>query len=359
VALIAVPDVSLKIEEIGPQHIQPYAELSFAEYGSAPIADVSHLRWKFLENPQGSSLGIHLFAADRLVGRLAAQPRTFVFPDGNRRTAAYMVDLLIHPDFRGIGSLMKIMGGMRTLRERFDFAIVTPNDKGIQVWRDLAKLRPEFDLGVSAAVLRPGNFPAVSRRAGSLAGILNRVWLAAASGASNIFSGAFSFDRAWPDAEELGLLLAPSTRRIHGRRDPEFLQWRFKSSPVFKYEVNFVRMGGRLIGYVVTRRATVAGYCCCFVVDAFATESCSQSMWRRIRWEILRLETLGGGADMAMVLGNESCGALAHVADFPFIRVPERFLPQRTPVFVDYWAKSMRVIDEREMELTLADCDMI
>jgi hypothetical protein len=40
----------LRIEQIGDEHIQPYVNLSRAEYGdAAAVSQASHLRWKFIE----------------------------------------------------------------------------------------------------------------------------------------------------------------------------------------------------------------------------------------------------------------------------------------------------------------------
>src|SRR5262245_55622438 len=54
--------VEVRTEPVREGILEAYAALSAAEYGAdAPVADPAHLRWKFLENPQGEAIGIHLF----------------------------------------------------------------------------------------------------------------------------------------------------------------------------------------------------------------------------------------------------------------------------------------------------------
>ncbi|MGA8727939.1 MAG: hypothetical protein WB608_04250, partial [Terracidiphilus sp.] len=66
-------DLELRIEQIGEEHIEPYARLSRVEYGDeAAVSQASHLRWKFIENPQGPSVGIHLYKHGQLVARMVA-----------------------------------------------------------------------------------------------------------------------------------------------------------------------------------------------------------------------------------------------------------------------------------------------
>ena len=349
----------VRTEEVVENHISPYAELSFAEYGATPMADLAHLRWKFLENPQGASIGIHLYSESRLVGRLVAQPRHFIFPDGAQGTAAYMVDLLIHPDFRGIAALAKLMAGMRSLRERFDFVVVTPNAIGAEVWRDLVRMQEQFELTVFVAVLRPGNLARPPTWATPAARAVDRLWPLLLRALTSAFRSDVTFDDTWPEPEELGAMSRLPTRTVRGRRDPVFLRWRFKDSPVFKYRVHFLRKRGRLVGYVVTRKTEYRGYRSLFIVDALGTIDCTAKDWSAIRWKLLGMESLSGGADIIVGLGNPRCGAFSHLARFPFVRVPERLMPERAPLFGERWRKGDITIDGLNMEFTLADCDVI
>ena len=133
-------DLSLRIEKVDASHIPLYEDLSRSVYAEAAVCKADHLRWKFLDNPQGPSLGVHLFAADLLVGRFVAQPRIFEAP-GRFMRAAYIVDLVMHPEFRGMGALLLLMNGMKNLREFFDFVFVTPSASGmpVKVVRTLAR----------------------------------------------------------------------------------------------------------------------------------------------------------------------------------------------------------------------------
>jgi len=355
-----VPDLTVRTEVVEEAHITPYAELSYVEYGDAPIANASHLRWKFLENPQGAPVGIHLFSGDRLVGRLVAQPRRFTFPDGSEQTAAFMVDLLIHPDFRSITALAKLIGGLRSLAERFDFVIVTPNATGDQVWRNLVKLPERFELGAFAAPLRPGKLarlPAWTKLATNAADALSTTLTRAIAYA---FRGSITVDEAWPDAAELRTLCSVPSHTIRGSRDGAFLTWRFRNSPVFNYRMHFVRKRGRLLAYIATRTTTYAGYHCTFIVDAFGAPDCTAEDWSAARWKLLDMDAMSGGADALMIVGNARCGGLSRLARLPFTRIPDALMPQRVPLFGASWKSDSGVsFDSSIFEFTLADCDVV
>lgn len=350
-------ELAVAVEEIEERHILPYAELSAAEYGDAPISDPSHLAWKFLRNPQGPSIGIHLLDGDRIVGRLVAQPRIFVLPDGTQCTAAYFVDLLIHPNFRGMRSLIKLLSGIETMRSRFDVALVTPNAMGIQVWQNVVKMREWFQMAVFGAVMRAGNLAGVGSITSPIRRVMNSLSLFLARAASLAKSAVITLDQQWPDAQSMEDLLNSPAPTPRGLRSEAFLRWRFRESPIFKYELYFVRKKGKVVGYVATRRATLAGYSCRFIIDAFAAPDLTARDWRSVRSLLIAMEAGESGADAIVIIGRESFGPLRYLARFPFVRVPARVLPQRTPLFGEYWRE--RIDGLQDMELTLADCDMI
>jgi hypothetical protein len=353
------------VEDVDERHIEPYAELSRLEYGSqSAVSDPTHLRWKFLANPAGPAKGVHLFKDGTLVGRLVAQPRLF---DGDARTtkAAYIVDLLIHPEHRGMASLRSLLGGFAQLREWFDLVLVTPNAQGMLVWEQFVKLPSWFDLNVYAFPLRPARLFArpVRRPLAFLISFVDAAWRGLTRAGAKIAAlrSSVRIDATWPDEGELDSLLDSfaSETAIHGRRDRAFFDWRFRRSPLFRYDVLFVRNRDRLVGYVASRRTTYGSYDTRFLVDIYLKPELTKRDRSAIIWAFLRREVGPGGPDLALILGNTACGPLARIARWPFVAVPARFLPQRTAVFADWWTTPQFGLAAKELVLTLADCDMI
>ena len=355
-------EFTVGVEDVEERHIVPYADLSRSEYGESAASSHEHLRWKFLQNPYGRAKGIHLYRDGLMVGRLVAQPRVFL-----RRavpvTAAYMVDLLIHPEHRGMVQLVKLVGALGRLREDFACVLVTPNPAGIVVWEKLVKLHARFDLGVHVVPLRPTRIAARRwwRRGAFFAPAADAAWRATATGFALLAGGQrkLRFDTEWPaDAELDALLAAGSDAPLAGRRDRAFLDWRFRRSPVFRYDLTFIRKQERLVGYVATRRTVHDGYDTRFVVDAYAQREMTADDWKTVAWRLVGNELQRDGAELLMILGNTARGPLAMLARPPFVRVPEKLVPQRTPVFADWWTPAPLDFTAESLELTLADCDM-
>jgi GNAT superfamily N-acetyltransferase len=355
-----VPTSGLLAETITEAHIAPYAQLSKANYGDVAVADPEHLRWKFLRNPQGAARGVHLLEDGQLIGRLVAMPRQFAIA-GRPYRLAYMVDLLIHPDHRGIGTLAKLMRMLPQLLKGFDAYAVTPNAQGIVVWETFAKLRPRFDLGVSVVPLRPAQLAARAffSKASALAPGIDLPWRLMSQGAASLaLSRSITLDDSWPGNVELdGMLESQEAGFAAGVRDRAFLEWRFKNSPLFRYDIAFIRQDGRLAGYIVTRRTTYEGYDVSFVVDA-AGAGLDAKHWAACARRLLQRSAGATGPEMLLLLGNEKCGPLQHLARTPFVPIPKRYLPQAVPLFAEWTQHGGDPFTAGSLQFSLADCDM-
>jgi hypothetical protein len=169
--------LELRIEQIGDKHIGPYVQLSRAEYGdAAAISQPNHLRWKFIENSQGPSVGIHLDNGAELVARLAALTQQFVHR-GKLYRAAYIMDFLVHPQERGMISFFELVAGLKQLSGFDFFLIVAPNSPGAAVWDKLVKMPRWFNLDVAVTPLRPAALlqSAGKLRSGALAQLLEDI----------------------------------------------------------------------------------------------------------------------------------------------------------------------------------------
>jgi hypothetical protein len=355
--------LELRVERFGEEHIEPYVRLSRAEYGDhAAVSQENHLRWKFMENPQGPSVGIHLYRAAQLVGRLVAMPRDFLYR-GRTYKAAYMADLVVEREHRGMLPLLQLMQGLKQL-SGFDFIAVTPNPAGAEVWEKFAKMPAHFDLGVAALPLCPARVADTSGKLkiGRLAPLVD--WpvnslIRWCGGLGSLFVDG-ELEAHWPDAVELDSLFATveGEDMATGRRDSAFLEWRFRRSPVFRYSTLFLRDRGKLAGYVVTRQSEYGGYRCNFIVDAFGRPDLTARLWRALRLQTIR-DSAREGVEMAMAIGNLKCGALANLARTPLFTIPARFLPRLMKLYAQWLTHSDFSFQPEALTLSLGDCDIV
>jgi hypothetical protein len=356
-------NLEMRIEQIGEEHIEPYCRLSRSEYGElAAVSQSSHLRWKFLHNPQGPSIGINLYSGSEIVGRLVAMPRKIVCR-GIVYTAAFMVDLLIERAYRGMHPMLQLVEGLGRLTG-FDLILLTPNPLATAVWEKLFEMSSEFDFGVAAASFRPARMAQLSGRVklGRMAALVDVPWRTMIGGLS-WFSSVFAMGKIeskWPSESELESLFSAGLNhpRATGLRTVDFLEWRFRLSPVFHYDIDFLRQGGELVGYLVTRRSQYAGYDCRFIVDAFANPNQRHVSWRAMRLKLLSAG-VAEGTEMALAIGNTKSGPLADFSKLPFIDVPQRILPRRMKLFGRWNSAPGFRLRPEDLDLTLADCDMV
>jgi hypothetical protein len=356
--------LEVKVEPIGDEHIEPYVQLSRAEYGeSAAVSQADHLRWKFIDNPEGRSMGIHIHREGELVGRMVALPRLFLWKEKIYK-AAVIVDFLVHPKARGMESLLELVMALERL-SGFDLLLmIAPNPAGAAVWEHLVKVPAPFELDVAVAPLRPASLlqSAGKLPSGPFAPVVDRPSKFLVRGAFRLRGapGRAKIETAWPTASEIDRMRAPGWGDCvaAGLRSAEYLDWRYRRSPVFQYNVFFLRQEGELCGYLVTRRAVYDNIDCLFVVDAFGSPQLTPASWRTaIATAIAQTGT--DCPEMAMILGNTQFGPLASVNSFPFLTVPSRFLPRKMTIFAKWVATPGFEICRDNLYVALGDSDVI
>ena len=355
--------LELRVETFSEEHIEPYVRLSRVEYGDhAAVSQANHLRWKFIENPQGLSIGINLYDAGELVGRMVALPRKFLF-QGKTFTAAHIVDFLVHPQNRGMESLLQLVTGLKKL-SGFDLQLImAPNPAGAAVWEKFVKMPGHFDLDVAMVPLRPAAILQSSGKlqSGKFGQLLEWPWrfLMRTANSTGAALNRIKVESKWPDPAELDQLHnLNSEDRVVGLRSAAYIEWRYRQSPVFQYNVSFLRDKGALCGYFVTRRTVYNGFDCLFVVDAFGRPELTAGEWRAASSRQVA-QASADGAEMAMILGNTGCGSLAAASGMPFLTVPQRFLPRKTTVYAQWISSPGFPIRRDNFCVALGDSDVI
>lgn len=140
-----------------------------------------------------------------------------------------------------------------------------------------------------------------------------------------------AFDDAFDDAfdEPLATELPP-TARYWSAHNAAQLNWRYRDRPDVAYEIRYLRTGGRLAGYLVTRRMTIGGRDVLAISDGWASPAAPH--------------VLGVGLDDALAAGPPVRVAIAigaasvHSLRSAFLRAglvpfPTRLLPQPLMIY--------------------------
>jgi hypothetical protein len=293
---------------------------------------------------------------------MAALTRQFLHR-GKVYRAAHIVDFLVHPKERGMSSLFQLVAGLKQL-SGFDFLLImAPNPAGAAVWEKFVKMRGYFDLDVAVAPLRPAALlqSAGKFRSGALAPLLDWPWRQVVGGAAWL-RGCLShveIETDWPKPAEVERMFSNDWGdRVVGLRSLEYLEWRYRRSPVFRYNVFFLREKGLLSGCFVTRRTVYDGIDCLFVVDAFGVPQLASASWQAVSLAEISRAALNG-AEMSMIMGNTKWGSLSAVKGMPFLTVPPRFLPRKTTVFAQWITPPAFDICGDNFYVALGDSDVI
>jgi hypothetical protein len=293
---------------------------------------------------------------------MVALTRLFLH-QGKVYRAAHIVDFLVHPSVRGMASLFQLIAGLKEL-SGFDFLLImAPNAAGAAVWEKFVKMRGYFNLDVAVAPIRPMALLESRGKihAGAFGRALDFPWRLLLGGATRLGSllSHTEIESRWPEREEIEQMLAVAgDNRVAGLRSAEFLDWRYRQSPVFHYEVSFLRVKRKLAGYFVTRRTVYDGIDCLFIVDAFGDPALTAGAWRAAS-QLAISRASHEGAEMAMILGNTAWGALSTVSGMPYLTVPPRYLPRKTTVYAQWITEPGFEITRDNFYVALGDSDVI
>jgi hypothetical protein len=309
-----------------------YRELAAAVWTEgAELANLEHLRWKYLQNPAGNTLTLELIDGKTVVGMIAYQARSYRWR-GRVWKSAYLTDLMIDPRHRSLKHFVALCGRFREIGD-FDFIFATPNDGSAPLHEQVLGFQRRFELDVFVIPLRPMSLlkaPGFLRFLDRLAAPLHRL-----SGALAGSPGRLRVDDAAPNAEELSRLesAADDPASLLPSVDAARLSWRFEKCPTRDYRVRSIRgEDGGLRGYFVVRRGKHMGLQALFLADCLLLPEDRRAGSALVRKFLLQ-EGLESGADLVLGIFNSRHPRAAELCRFPLLRVPARFLPQRVPVF--------------------------
>lgn len=342
--------------------LRDFIRMSQAEYGtSAATADVSHLRWKHLDSPPGSSINVTLNEGERVVGRILVQPRTLCTAAGPL-AAANLVDLLIDREYRSTpANFLKITKASGSLTD-FDLVYHTSNERTFPLYSRLLRFPSPF-------ALKGYGFPL--RVAGPLAAFLGRRlvlfdwltaplrWLLAAIAVLAVKLARLVIRPRPVEDAELAALSTKCVERSgpHLARTAAFLKWRFADAPLWPATVYRIDRRGQFLGYVATRKVVLGGLVHLVLMDFLLDLDAPLVARLALRLWLIG-QAIHARADALFTLVNPKCQAARSVVGFPLFPIPDKVLPHATPIFVrPSSADGTPLAGDGTIHLTLGDLD--
>ncbi|MEZ5778664.1 MAG: GNAT family N-acetyltransferase [Paracoccaceae bacterium] len=295
---MSTPNPELVIRRATVDDMPQVLEFVGETYGpGAPFKDVARHRWQFENSPfrpeDETAPSIWLaFDGARVVGEIAVQDGR-IWLDGSPVSAGWIVDVMVHPDFRGMGLSHRIHDAImaeravlvtltmapatRRVAERVGCMTLGPTRQYVLPHRLSAQTVARF-LEYKAGIGGP------MRRKALRAFNASRLGPMLVSGAGRLLTralrlrGAFRSSNGFSHVEigrfpdEIDEFWARARRSFPAifERSARFLNWRFVDCPGLTYRRFLLHKDGMLKGYLITRVGDAAELPMGVLVDAFA-----------------------------------------------------------------------------------------
>jgi hypothetical protein len=135
----------------------------------------------------------------------------------------------------------------------------------------------------------------------------------------------------------------------------ESIRWRYFQSP-YNYDIFRILESNINIGFIVTRRAVLNGLNFLIVMDFVPVRKLNYLTMLGVRLKLVSL-ALEYNVDAVFGMFNAQNDIGSDFFKFPFFKIPDRFLPHETPIFISSIKNDFNVDDLYEMYFSLSDLD--
>ena len=356
-----MPLAEVKVELFNEKILEEFISLSFSEYGFSAAANFSHIKWKHLTSPFGTSTCVRLVSDDKTVGRALLQPK-LIYTELGKFNIAFVADVLISPKFRtpptNFINLTKASGNIS------DFSLVyhTGGKQTEPLYRKLFRFSKPFSLrGYGLPVRFSGIFfKVIGRRIDALDWFISPFrWLLGLVAVFGISLARLDVTVRLPEDDKLSLLCLKTLRHSGPlfARSKYFLKWRFIDAPLWKATIHCVERSGNFLGYIATRKFEFKGLTFLVVID-FLLDPDLTLFDRLVLRSWLILQAIKNDVDALFTMINPRSRAARICVGFPLICIPDKFLPHGTPIFMrSRGNENQRLETEESTHMTLADHD--
>lgn len=339
-----------------------FIRLSEVEYGKQDnVTDADHIRCKHLQTPYGPSTAINLECENEVVGRAMLQPR-LIYLSGRKVPVAFVSDVLIHPDFRRPPSnFISLMTSIKKAQE-FPLVIHTANEFHSKLCKKLLGFKWPFSLSAFGFPLnlRKATFKVLKFDTPlfELFSAPYRYLVLLLCRMATIFI-VLKITTEEPDNTYFDEFCQKEAMKNDCEivRDTQFLKWRYLQSPLWQAKILYLYTDSQLCGYVVLRHVELEGMKFTVVMDFTLNETVSALQSLSLRCSIIRM-ALNHGDDMVFTLLNPLSRASKKIIGFPWVKIPEKYMPQKTPIFLHINDSSKVTLENpSSIHVTLGDLD--
>jgi hypothetical protein len=352
----------IRLETLTERGIDEQIEVGAAVYMTPEVTDKAHLRWKHLANPGGASTSVSARNAEgTLVGRSFLQPRRVSLSATRSCSGATVTDLVVKPEERNAATMIAMTRAVRA-PEGFDVVFHTSNEVSDVFYRKLFKFPVAFSLqaaGLPLGVAGPLKRILPSSQLVSFGNLLASPWRLLIRAAATIAAAAGGLKFGPPPEMKEQACIFQRFREYAGphlERDKSFLRWRFTEGPLFRADVKWVWLRNECLGYVALKQVELAGLMIMVMVDCVLSRPLASG--ERVALKLMAARMAANArCDAIFTIANIANPALKWIDGFPFFRIPDKYLPHPTPIFVHASGEGRALLQRGDLFFSLADLD--
>lgn len=348
-------ETMIKIEKVDSNLIELYQELSQSEYKPTDlICSIDHLKWKYLENPNGQSVGVHAYENGELVGRLCVQKKICRY-NGLIVASGNLTDLLINKKSRSLGRFLELTTSVfdeYKLGEE-EFCIMCPNDVSIGLYKRIYGLRPEYSQRIKILPIYFAGLTDNKVLESGLKKIESGYIRILELLAGKIVSRDLEVEEECERDEYEGLVRQYYCESfVEFSRDWIWHKWRFSERSGVDYIRRYVYEDNRLVGIVVLREVVHNKIKILMIIDLMLEKKNHRAELALLS-ECLKI-SIERNLSLIMFIGS-SLGRISSTMDRFMLEIPRCLRPFE----IEHYAVGLHKDgDSRKWRVTMADYDI-
>ena len=339
--------------------IKKYSFLSQAEYPkNNPITLEKHLRWKYLNNPEGLSFAINGYYKDKLIARISYQKKKFIFKNEIIK-GANLCDLLIHKNFRKLDNLLQLTNQFFVKKDipGSNVSIMLPNEISINIYKKILNLKPigHLELRVIPIIHSIIHKKLKFKIPNFLDVLLYKFLLFILKILKFLSKTNFSSNEVENEAYEKMIRTYYKDNLIQGERSKDWINWRYSSSSSINYFLEYIYIGDNLVGYFAYRKAEKNGYDILLLMDIIVIK---KNFFIELTI-LLKLLSIAIKKKYDLILSLRTFQKTNPLSNLLFPKIPKFLLPTPLELFiVTNQRHSSQIFDINKWKINMADLDI-
>ena len=297
---------------------------------SVPLTfSVDHLRWLFLDNPNGTFKGYVAHRGEKMLGFYGVIPTQLdVF--GNKTVGSLSLLTVTHPDYWRQGILNTLASALYTQLEENGVVITYgfPNENSLPVLVNKLHWKHISTINLFARPLKASRIAHNYFSNAVLTSVVEQFGLLIYS-SPVLPSAAFSIRPCLYFDARVNVLRAASRsdETIQIAHDQDFLNWRYASSPEWKYHIFVAEENNRMLGYIVMRFVEFYGLRGGMIMDIAALPERGDVLRGLLQYALVYADKKDQDLVAGMAYGNPALKwALLRAG---FLAIPQAIAPKK------------------------------